>query len=243
MTVANGGIWVLGYGSLIYKPPPHYTHRIPAVIYGFMRRFWQSSVDHRGTPESPGRVVTLVPFQEIQSDRRFLNDYEMYENRGIKVDPERWDAHDLKTIGVVYYIPADKAAEVKEYLDVREQNGYTLHEVEVHLDLSESDSQDQEMMHAIRELPKHNITGKKVLTTNVYIGTVINEAFVGPETIQETASVIATNVGPSGTNFDYLRMLCESMQDMNNEKDVYLEALFDEVKRLRKYNALNIENK
>lgn len=227
------GLWVLGYGSLIYKPPPHYTHRIPAEIYGFMRRFWQSSVDHRGTPESPGRVVTLVPFEEIRNRPRFLEDYELYENRGRPVSVDNWDAHDLKTIGVVYYIPAEKAEEVREYLDVREQNGYTMHEVEVHLDLSKSDAQDHELMDAIQELPRHEVTGKQVLTTNVYIGTIANEAFVGPETIQQTAKVIATNVGPSGTNFHYLYELCESMHAMREEQDVYLEALFDEVKRLR----------
>lgn len=105
----------------------------------------------------------------------------------------------------------------------------------MHLDLTESDSSDQELMAAIHQLPEHETTGKKVLTTNVYIGTVSNEAFVGPETIEQTASVIATNVGPSGTNFDYLRMLCESMASMKTceETDKYLEHLFKEVNRIR----------
>jgi cation transport regulator ChaC len=62
MTLAvstTGHLAIFAYGSLLFRPGFEYVERRPAIAPGYARSFRQASPDHRGTHESPGRVVTL----------------------------------------------------------------------------------------------------------------------------------------------------------------------------------------
>ena len=111
--------------------------RVPGYITGYVRRFWQAryaftvigedthlpspastlldsgsqspfSEDHRGTPSSPGRVVTLI-------ERSFWEELGEEPTK----PPER-------VFGAAYRIPPCHVKEVQEYLDIREINGYSI---------------------------------------------------------------------------------------------------------------------
>lgn len=93
-TSGSDATWVFGYGSLIWRPGFKYLQAQPALLPGYVRRFWQGSHDHRGMPDQPGRVVTLIP----QSNARCL--------------------------GMAYLLPQHTVTATFEQLDHREKNGY-----------------------------------------------------------------------------------------------------------------------
>ncbi|MFV8749036.1 gamma-glutamylcyclotransferase [Nannocystaceae bacterium ST9] len=99
-------LWIFGYGSLVWRPAFAHVERLPGFVRGYRRRFWQGSTDHRGVPEAPGRVVTLVPASDDESE-------------------DVW--------GTVYRVAPGFEAEVLAKLDHREQGGYERHRVEVRL--------------------------------------------------------------------------------------------------------------
>jgi len=164
----DGVRYIFGYGSLVWKPPceeGQIVRSFLASIKGYHRRFWQSSVDHRGTPERPGRVVTILDATHPHVQGLGAGD----------------------CAGMVYEIK-DMEAVLPE-LDFREKNGYTRTAV----DIFEPGGVAGEGAGAK--------LGKAIL---YYAQAGHCPAYVGPETDEETAEVIAASAGPSGPNKDYL---------------------------------------
>lgn len=88
-------IWIFGYGSLIWKVDFPCIDWQRGYICGYLRRFYQHSIDHRGVKVKPGRVVTLIPAK-----------------------PED------RVYGVAYRVAAKDKDIVIKHLDFREKNGY-----------------------------------------------------------------------------------------------------------------------
>jgi len=57
--VRDGGFWVFGYGSLMWRPGFAAAEARLARLDGYRRAFALSSVHYRGTPEFPGLVLGL----------------------------------------------------------------------------------------------------------------------------------------------------------------------------------------
>ncbi len=53
------GVWLFGYGSLIWNPAFHFTGRLVGRVHGYHRRFCLWTQLGRGCPERPGLVLGL----------------------------------------------------------------------------------------------------------------------------------------------------------------------------------------
>jgi cation transport protein ChaC len=125
--------WVFGYGSLIWKPPyaphilaieaqltgirPHTVEQRNGYVKNVVRRFAQSSIDHRGVPDAPGRVVTVIEAKEWHKLAGSVCPLTLddKEEEGGTDEQEPGEEEDY-VWGVAYRIDPSKEDEVRVYL-------------------------------------------------------------------------------------------------------------------------------
>lgn len=145
------------------------------------------------------------------------------------IHKEDWEAfsgsdpfpHEDIVWGIAYTIDPAYQAEVRDYLDYREKDGYTLETVDVY-------SME-------RGCEKVMIRGALC-----YVGRNDNPSFIGSEPLDVLAERIWVSVGPSGPNKDYLYDLAKSVENLGPEsRDLHLAALEIKVRALD--NTVDIE--
>ncbi|RAQ99703.1 ChaC-like protein [Stemphylium lycopersici] len=223
---SNDDFWIFGYGSLIWKPPPHYDQRLPGYIEGYVRRFWQ--VHHRGTPEAPGRVVTLIEKKHWET----LGEDEH------PAAPRVW--------GAAYHIPAAHVASVRAYLDLREINGYSIQFTPFHPALSRAEVTSPPLLEPAESEAGPSLSrGIKATSTVsvtqeagsirclVYIGLPENPQFLGRQEVGALAARILESKGPSGENKEYLYNLETALLGLSKDSgDAHISDLAKRCKAL-----------
>uniref|UniRef100_D8QKC4 glutathione-specific gamma-glutamylcyclotransferase n=1 Tax=Schizophyllum commune (strain H4-8 / FGSC 9210) TaxID=578458 RepID=D8QKC4_SCHCM len=179
------GYTVFGYGSLIFKPPPHVISQTPGFLKGYVRRFAQESHDHRGTEEHPGRVVTLIHKKEWDS----FSSKDAFPDEDVV-----W--------GIAYTIDPAYESEVRDYLDYREKDGYTLETIDIY---GIVDGKEEVIIPNASPFSLHMC----------YVGRNDNPSFVGSEPLDDLAHRIYTSVGPSGPNKEYLYRLADAVRELS----------------------------
>lgn len=132
---------------------------------------------------------------------------------------------------------------MKEYLDIREINGYTIHYTPFHpapapaSSFSAASAGDGASNGGTPD-PSANLLPlaqqhEGPIQTLVYIGTPDNEQFVGPQDPQQLAEHIYRSAGPSGLNRDYLWGLETALDELSPESgDAHVTDLSDRVRAI-----------
>ncbi|KAK2737531.1 hypothetical protein FQN55_001034 [Onygenales sp. PD_40] len=165
----NGDLWVFGYGG-----------------------------DHRGTPDSPGRVVTVI-------ERSF---WETLSDPQASLEQSTSPTHTTTSSavwGAAYHIPATHAEQVHAYLDDREIDGYSVHFTPFHPSSSIPTT-----------TPTTTTAKQPPITCLVYIGLPTNAQFLRDPADRDpaaVAAVISKSRGLSGENREYLYLLERVLED------------------------------
>lgn len=189
-------VWIFGYGSLCWKASDlNYIDSFNGSIEGYTRRFYQASEDHRGTPERPGRVVTILPKEEFCKLKGYFQcDEEAYQ-----------------VFGVCYKIRNHDRERILSRLDNRERGGYTRHVVLV-TEASTTVSASPRIVTAI----VYRATQSNCNFDYFDEG--------DPRRVRQAVDRIISCVGVSGPNLQYLLGLKKYMDSIGQE-DPHIERL------------------
>ena len=156
-------------------------------------------LDHRGTPERPGRVVTLT------QDDTAVTWGRAFEIAG---------THEEQEQTLKYLEWREKQYDIRERVDVH--SPFALNAFQKDGDVTEYPHQSELLNHPDRVA---------VESCLVYIAgndPTSNPNFLGPAPLDDVALQIATNSGPSGHNRDYLFGLAGAMREMGvNDKELF----------------------
>ncbi|EAL21899.1 hypothetical protein CNBC0400 [Cryptococcus deneoformans B-3501A] len=220
--------WVFGYGSLIFKPPCHLDNpqadfEVSGYVKGVVRRFAQSSIDHRGTPEHPGRVVTVV-------EAKVWHGLEGITLKDDEILPDDY------VWGIAYRIDSEKAEEVKAYMGEKQEKVFernfplTLYRLMLITNSARLHLPSCSCIYPIsrwearsyRCEPEDPAFGELLLFFSCKM-TDAARHLVGFEPLDTLAKTVLESEGPSGPNKDYLFKLAESVRHLYpHVKDDYL---------------------
>ena len=61
----HSGIWIFGYGSLMWNPDVRYSKTDTGMLHGYHRRLCLRSTVYRGAPSSPEWLWVLLPEEHV----------------------------------------------------------------------------------------------------------------------------------------------------------------------------------
>ena len=193
-------LYIFGYGSLIWRPGD-LLEKLPSYdvdCISHSRLFGQFSKDHRGSVTFPGLVCTLVPKQDVDEDED--DDFAIVSTCS----------------GKIWLVPKEQKANVLEQLDFREKGGYSRDIIDVVLRKSSSagasdtlnntpyhdeGEQCRAVVYLANDENPNFFKGSRKVEADVFSLTKMHS---GDIHFHRKARIIATAVGPSGRNIDYL---------------------------------------